>query len=78
MVRNNNPAYTYNEGIDMILLPYTRQEDSATGKEEYDFKHMLWYCLDDIMNQGINLISFMKKRWMWLVKTCPMRKQRLI
>ena len=60
-LENNNPAYTYNEGIDMILLPYTRQEDSATGKEEYDFKHMLWYCLDDIMNQGINLISFMKK-----------------
>ena len=60
-LENNNPAYKYNEGIDMILLPYTRQEDSATDKEEYDFKHMLWYCLDDIMNQGINLISFMKK-----------------
>lgn len=60
-LENNNPAYKYNEGIDMILLPYTRQEDPATGKEEYDFKHMLWYCLDDIMNQGINLISFMKK-----------------
>lgn len=60
-LENNNPAYKYNEGIDMILLPYTRREDSATGEEEYDFKHMLWYCLDDIMNQGINLISFMKK-----------------
>ena len=60
-LENNNPAYTYNEGIDMILLPYTRREDSAIGEEEYDFKHMLWYCLDDIMNQGINLISFMKK-----------------
>ena len=60
-LENNNPVYTYNEGIDMILLPYTRREDSATGEEGYDFKHMLWYCLDDIMNQGINLISFMKK-----------------
>lgn len=60
-LENNNPAYKYNEGIDMILLPYTCREDSATGEEEYDFKHMLWYCLDDIMNQGINLISFMKK-----------------
>ena len=60
-LENNNPAYKYNEGIDMILLPYTRQEDSATDKEEYDFKHMLWYCLDDLMNQGINLISFIKR-----------------
>ena len=60
-LEDHNPSYQYSEGMDMILLPYTRQEDSATDKEEYDFKHMLWYCLDDIMNQGINLISFMKK-----------------
>ena len=60
-LEDHNTSYQYSEGMDMILLPYTRREDSATDKEEYDFKHMLWYCLDDLMNQGINLISFIKR-----------------
>ena len=60
-LEDHNPSYQYSEGMDMILLPYTRREDSATGEEEYDFKHMLWYCLDNLMNQGINLISFIKR-----------------
>ena len=60
-LETNNSDYEYSEGLDMILLPYTRREKTHTGNEVYDFDHMLWFRMDDYMNQGVNLISFMKK-----------------
>lgn len=57
----NNHAYEYSEGMDMILLPYSSWQTSVSGKDEFDFGKMLWYRLDDLMKQGVNLITFIKK-----------------
>lgn len=56
----NNHDYEYSEGMDMILLPYSCG-NLYVRDGEFDFGNMLWYRLDDLMKQGVNLITFMKK-----------------
>ena len=53
-LENGNQAYHYSEDMEMVLLPYERNN----GKTRYDFERLIQYNLDDIHNEGKNINKF--------------------
>ena len=48
--------YEYSESMEMILLPYNK--DKENNRVVYGFENMLWYSLDQLLKEDVNIVKF--------------------
>lgn len=57
-LEDGNDNYLYSENMEMVLLPYSKEDNQEDAI--YDFDHMLFYDLDQFLQDGKNIIQFIR------------------
>ena len=55
-LETGSEKYEYSESMEMILLPYSKSKENASVV--YGFDKMLWYSLDQLLEEGGNIVKF--------------------